>query len=91
MGGGPRHTHGLVTIAMYVWHPTGSPLGNGSGWDHMALPWSIPFYTFGAIFLEFLLRLAALCILFWFVHVVVLRRRLRAHDVLDHRRHRGAV
>jgi len=69
--------YGLVTIAMYVWHPTNSPLGNGSGWDHMALPWSIPFYTFGAIFLEFLLRLAALCILFWFVHVVVLRRRLR--------------
>lgn len=69
--------YGIVTIAMYVWHPTNSPLGNGSGWDHMALPWSLAFYAFGAIFLEFLLRLGALCILFWLVHVAVLRRHLR--------------
>ena len=69
--------YGLVTIAIYVWHPVASPLGNGSGWDHMALPWSLAFYTFGAIFLEFLLRLGALCTLFWLIHVVVLRRRFR--------------
>lgn len=69
--------YGVITIAMFVWHPTNSPLAAGSGWDHVALPWSLAFYTFGAIFLEFLLRLGALCILFWFVHVVVLRRRLR--------------
>lgn len=68
--------YGLVTIAMYVRHPAASPLGNG-GWDHMALPWSIPFYTFGAIFLEYLLRLGALCIAFWLIHVLILRRRLR--------------
>ena len=41
----------------------------------MPWPWSVPFYTFGAIFLEFLLRLGALCILVWLVHVVLLRHR----------------
>ena len=61
--------YGLITIGMDMGAPTRQP--------HMALPWSIPFYTFGAIFLEFLLRLGALCILFWFLHVVVFRRRLR--------------
>ncbi len=49
----------------------------GDEWRHMALPWSIPFYTFGAIFLEFFLRLGGLCVAFWFVHVLILRRRLR--------------
>ncbi len=68
--------YGFVTIAIFVWHPVSSPLGNG-GWDHMALPWSIPFYTFGAIFLEYLLRLGALCIPFWLIHVLILRRHLR--------------
>jgi hypothetical protein len=62
---------------MYVWHPTHSPLNPGSGWDHVRLPWSIPFYTFGAIFLEYLLRLGGLCISFWLVSVVLLRRHLR--------------
>jgi len=61
--------YGFVTIAMYVRDP--------DGWVHMALPWSIPFYTFGAIFLEYLLRLGALCIAFWLIHVLILRRRLR--------------
>lgn len=32
-------------------------------------------YIIGAIFLEFLLRLGALCILVWLIHVVLLRRR----------------
>ncbi len=68
--------YGCVTVATFVWHPVSSPLGHG-GWDHMALPWSIPFYTFGAIFLEYLLRLGALCIPFWLIHVVILRRHLR--------------
>src|SRR5437762_6834994 len=56
--------YGLITIGMYVWHPTHSPLNAGSDWDHVRLPWSIPFYTFGAIFLEYLLRLGAL---WWFL------------------------
>jgi hypothetical protein len=44
-------------------------------WPHVPWPWSVPFYTFGAILLEYMLRLGALCILVWFVHVVILRRR----------------
>jgi len=62
---------------MYVWHPTHSPLNTGSDWDHVRLPWSIPFYTFGAIFLEYLLRLGALCSGFWLIFVVLLRRHFR--------------
>jgi hypothetical protein len=69
--------YGLITIAMYLWHPTHSPLNPAAGWDHVRLPWSIPFYTFGAIFLEYLLRLGALCISFWFVFVLILRRHFR--------------
>ncbi len=69
--------YGLITIGMYMWHPTHSPLNPGSGWDHVRLPWSIPFYTFGAIFLEYLLRLGALCIGFWLIFVLVLRRHFR--------------
>jgi len=69
--------YGLITIGMYIWHPAHSPLNPGSGWDHVRLPWSIPFYTFGAIFLEYLLRLGALCIGFWFIDVLILRRCFR--------------
>lgn len=75
VGGG--FVYGLITIGLYIHDYAAHPHGPESEWVHMALPWSIPFYTFGAIFLEFLLRLGALCIAFWLVHVVVLRRRLR--------------
>ena len=68
--------YGLITIGMYLWHPVNSPLA-AKGWEHVLLPWSIPFYTFGAIFLEYLLRLGALCILFWFVHRILFRGRWR--------------
>jgi hypothetical protein len=70
--------YGAITIGMYIYDWRQDPNGPDAAWVHMALPWSIPFYTFGAIFLEYLLRLGALCILFWFVHVVLLRRRARA-------------
>lgn len=30
--------YGLITIGMYVWHPTHSPLNTGSDWDHVRLP-----------------------------------------------------
>ena len=70
--------YGLITIGMDVWLSTRSAISTGSEWIHMALPWSIPFYTFGAIFLEFMLRLGALCIAFWFLHVVIFQRQLRA-------------
>jgi hypothetical protein len=69
--------YGLVTIGMFLWHPSNSPLNPGASWDHVALPWSIPLYTFGAIFLEYLLRLGGLCIGFWLISVLVLRRHLR--------------
>jgi hypothetical protein len=69
--------YGVITIGMYVWHPVSSPLNTSSDWDHVRLPWSIPFYTFGAIFLEYLLRLGALCIGFWVIHVLILRRHFR--------------
>ena len=69
--------YGAITIASFVWNPTPSAVTTGSGWDHVLLPWSIPFYVFGAILLEFMLRLGALCIGFWLIHVVILRRRFR--------------
>jgi hypothetical protein len=69
--------YGLVTIASDVASSTRTAIGDEGEWVHMALPWSIPFYTFGAIFLEFLLRLGGLCVAFWLLHVVVFRRRLR--------------
>ena len=62
--------YGVLTILL----PGGNPLGL-TEWPHVPWPWSVPFYTFGAIFLEFLLRLGALCILVWLIHVVILRRR----------------
>lgn len=67
--------YGLITIARDL-SGAGETLV-GDAWPHMALPWSIPFYAFGAILLEFMLRLGALCVLFWLLHVVILRRRLR--------------
>jgi len=69
--------YGLVTIGMDVASSGRTALGEPGEWIHMALPWSIPFYTFGAISLEFMLRLGGLCIVFWLLHVVVFRRRLR--------------
>lgn len=67
--------YGILTIAMDLGDPSGGNPLNQAEWAHVAWPWSVPFYTFGAIFLEFLLRLGALCILVWFIHVVVLGRR----------------
>lgn len=66
--------YGAGTVVQDLINAGGNPL-NLTEWAHVAWPWSVPFYTFGAIFLEFLLRLGALCILIWFIHVVLLRRR----------------
>ena len=65
---------GLAYGALTIMLPGSNPLGL-TEWPHVPWPWSIPFYTFGTIFLEFMLRLGALCILVWLVHVVILRRR----------------
>jgi len=68
--------YGCITVGMDLYHPgVRSPVAKAD-WPHLALPWSIPFYTFGAVLLEFMLRLGALCILVWFIHVAVLRRRV---------------
>jgi hypothetical protein len=69
--------YGVITVASYVLEPTKSAVSAGTGWDHVLLPWSIPFYLFGAILLEFMLRLGALCVAFWLVHVLILRGRFR--------------
>ncbi len=69
--------YGVITIGLALYRPGENPLTQSGEWDHVAWPWSVPFYTFGAIFLEFLLRLGALCVLFWLVHRLILRGRLR--------------
>jgi hypothetical protein len=70
--------YGCLTVVMQLVHPTTSILNTRATWDHVEWPWSVPFYTFGAIFLEFLLRLGGICIIFWLVHVLILRRRWRS-------------
>ena len=67
--------YGVLTIVMDRLDPAGGNPLNLAEWAHVPWPWSLPFYTFGAIFLELLLRLGALCILVWLIHVVLLRRR----------------
>ena len=67
--------YAAITVAQDLFIAGGGNLLNLEDWAHVAWPWSLPFYTFGAIFLEFLLRLGALCILVWFFHVLVFRRR----------------
>jgi hypothetical protein len=61
--------YGVLTILA----PGSNPLAT-TEWPHIPWPWSVPFYTFGTVFLELLLRLGALCIVTWCIHVVVLRR-----------------
>lgn len=65
---------GLAYGALTILLPGSNPVDLAE-WPHVGWPWSVPFYVFGAIFLEFLLRLGALCILVWLIHVIVLRRR----------------
>lgn len=67
--------YGIFTAARDYWFEGGGNILTLTDWAHVPWPWSLPFYTFGAIFLEFLLRLGALCILVWLIHVVLLRRR----------------
>jgi hypothetical protein len=67
--------YAAITIAQDYFVAGGGNVLNLDEWAHVPWPWSMPFYTFGAIFLEFLLRLGALCILVWVFHVLVFRRR----------------
>lgn len=56
--------YGLVTILYDLRHP--APV-------HLELPSSIPFYAYGATFLEILLRLFAVTFLVWLISNVILR------------------
>lgn len=67
--------YGFATAAWDLADPGGGNPLSLTDWPHVPWPWSLPFYTFGAIFLEFLLRLGALCLFVWLIHVVLLRRR----------------
>lgn len=66
-----------LTGALYGLMTVNSDLQAETQRVHMALPWSLVFYPPGAIFIEFMLRLGALCVVFWFLHVVIFRRRFR--------------
>ena len=68
----PGLLYGVITVVRD--HGEKSPVAAGES-IHLALPWSIPFYMFGAIFLEFFLRLGLLCGVTALIHVVFLRRR----------------
>lgn len=67
--------YGILTILQDHFIAGGGNVLTLQEWAHVPWPWSLPFYMFGAIFLEFLLRLGALCILVWFFHVLLFRRR----------------
>jgi hypothetical protein len=67
--------YGVITIAQFSLTQGAHPLAE-SEWAHVPLPWSIPFYLYGTLFLEFVLRLGCLTILTWGLYVVLLRRRL---------------
>ena len=69
--------YGVVTVARDLIDHGVHPNATGADWDHLPLPWSIPFYTFGAIFLELFLRLGLLCVSVWLIHVALFRRRFR--------------
>jgi len=67
--------YGAITIGQFVLARGHHPLAE-SEWVHVPLPWSVPFYTYGTLFLEFMLRLGSLTILTWGLYTVLLRRRL---------------
>jgi hypothetical protein len=58
--------YGLVTVIKDL--PAPSPV-------HLKLPLSIPFYSYGAVLLEIMLRLFAISLLVWLISNVILRGR----------------
>ncbi len=60
--------YGLVTVVRDLPNPSG---------DHLYYPASLPFYAFGAVFLEILLRLFGLTLITWLIGEVLLMGRLR--------------
>jgi hypothetical protein len=60
--------YGLVTIVRDLPNPSG---------DHLYYPASVPFYAFGAVFLEILLRLFGVTLIAWLIGEVFLMGHLR--------------
>jgi hypothetical protein len=58
--------YGVITVIKDL--PGPSPV-------HLKLPLSIPFYAYGAVFLEIMLRLFAIPVLVWLISNVILRGR----------------
>lgn len=58
--------YGVLTVIKDL--PSPSPV-------HLKLPLSIPFYAYGAVFLEIMLRLFAIPLLVWLISNVILRGR----------------
>lgn len=56
--------YGVVTVLYDLRNP--APV-------HLRLPWSIPFYAYGATLLEILLRLFAVTLLVWLISNLILR------------------
>jgi hypothetical protein len=60
--------YGLITIVRDLPSPAG---------DHLYYPASLPFYAFGAVFLEILLRLFGITLITWLIGEVLLMGHLR--------------
>jgi hypothetical protein len=61
--------YGVVTILFDLRNPV--PV-------HLSLPWSVPFYAYGATLLEILLRLFAVTFLVWLISVLIFRGKWQA-------------
>lgn len=66
--------YGGITVLVELWGARSHPLQLSSDL-HVKFPLSIPFYAYGAILLEMLLRLFAIPFLVWLISNLVLRRR----------------
>jgi len=64
--------YGIITIIKDIRKPAEHPLAVDEN-IHLELPLSIPFYTYGGIFLEILLRLFPIPLLIWFFSTLLLR------------------
>jgi hypothetical protein len=64
--------YGIITVIKDIRKPAEHPLAVDEN-IHVELPLSIPFYTYGGIFLEILLRLFPIPLLTWFFSTLLLR------------------
>jgi hypothetical protein len=68
--------YGIITVMKDIRKPAEHPLAVDEN-IHVELPLSIPFYTYGGIFLEILLRLFPIPLLTWFFSTLLLRGNLQ--------------